>query len=89
VTLPPPKPPFLTPTPPFPPQVFLFFSALGTAWLVSNFSEKIQDSMSTFQRERDIRFAIENQALKDRVAKRWKKAVRGVAGGVFEQWLWF
>lgn len=61
--------------------VLLFFLALFLSWLVSNFSEKIQDSVSTFQREKDIRFAIENQAMKMRIAKRWKKAYQKVAMG--------
>ncbi len=59
----------------------LFVLCLFMSWLTSNFSEKIQDSIGTFQRERDIRFAIENQAMKLKVAKRWKKAYHKVVVG--------
>jgi hypothetical protein len=60
--------------------VLMFFLQLAMSWLTSNYSEKVQDATAAFQRERDIRFAIENAAMKMRVAKRWKKAYAKVIG---------
>ena len=59
--------------------VFAFFVALANAWLVSNFSEKIQDEDNIAMRKRDIRFALAAQAQKIRTVRRWRKAYYDVS----------